>query len=60
VSGRAVKPGADKGTNQVISFWHEGHNLGVLSSCDAKFIEEMRRWAKKNGYRVEPIEAEES
>lgn len=46
--------------NTVLSFWKDGHNLGVLSSTDTKFIEAMRQWAKRQGYKVEPMETEES
>jgi len=52
--------GANGATNLVISIWQEHHNLAVLSSTDAKFIEEVKQWAKKKGYRVEPLELEES
>lgn len=54
---------ANSGTtnrNWVISFWKDGHHLGVLSATDERFIEEMRKWAKEKGYRVEPQEREES
>jgi len=40
--------------NVVISLWKNGTNVGVLSSTDEKFLEKIRRWAKRNGYRVEP------
>lgn len=40
-------------TNLLISFWKEHRNLGVLSSTDRVFVEELRQWAKKKGYRVE-------
>ena len=42
----------NSGTNQVISLWKDGHNVGVLSSTDAKFLEEMKEWARKKGYEV--------
>lgn len=60
MGGRAVKPGASREVNQVISFWQGEHNVGVLSSTSAEFIESLRRWAKKSGIRVEPVETEES
>jgi hypothetical protein len=45
-------------TNQVLAFWHGQHHLGVLSTFDKDFAKELREWAKKQGYRVEPEEGE--
>jgi len=42
-------------SNLVISFWKEHRNVGVLSSTDKAFVEELRQWAKKKGYRVETV-----
>lgn len=39
--------------NFLVSLWHGEHNVGVLSSTSAEFVEELRRWATKRGYRVE-------
>ena len=49
-------------TNKVLSFWKNSHNVGVLSSTDKHFIEQMERWAKRNGYTVKIVgkEKEES
>jgi len=38
--------------NQVLSIWKDGHNIGVVSATDTKFIEKFLEWAKKNGYKV--------
>lgn len=48
---------SERGGNksQLISFWCKMRNVGVLSSSDEDFIEELKRWATANGYRVEQL-----
>lgn len=44
--------------NRVLSFWKRKRNVGVLSTTDEEFIEEMKKWARENGYRVEDSDEE--
>jgi len=46
---------SDSTKSQVISFWNSLGNVGVLSSTDKNFIDELKRWANANGYRVEDV-----
>jgi hypothetical protein len=50
-----AKPEDDNTTSRLISFWHRDHHLGILSSTDSKFIEQLESWAYANGYRVERV-----
>ena len=50
-----AETGVPGNKSQVIAFWNEKHNVGVLSSTDKEFVEELKTWAKANGYRVEEV-----
>jgi hypothetical protein len=55
VKKQNLVPEREGSKSQVISFWSKTHNVGVLSSTDEEFIEELKRWAAANGYRVEEV-----
>ena len=50
-----AKSEGDITSSRLISFWHENHHLGILSSTDTRFIEQLEAWAYANGYRVEHV-----
>lgn len=39
-------------TNLLVSFWMGDKNVGVLSATDEHFANQLREWAKENGYRT--------
>jgi len=45
---RTVESESDGTKSQVISFWNNSRNVGVLSSTDKRFIDELKRWANAN------------
>lgn len=57
---RGTGSGSSGTKNLLISFWHQGHNVGVLSSTDEEFAKKVEQWAKEMGYRVERRDREES
>lgn len=45
--------------NHVVSLWSGIHNVGVVSTTDEEFLELLKQWAVKKGYRVEESESDE-
>ena len=45
---RTVESESDGTKSRVISFWNNSRNVGVLSSTDKRFIDELRQWANAN------------
>lgn len=48
-----------KPKNHVVSLWSGIHNVGVLSTTDEEFLQVLKQWAIKKGYRVEENESDE-
>jgi hypothetical protein len=41
-----------RAVNRVVSLWHDGHNVGVISTTDDDFLEHLKEWAKRKGYTI--------
>jgi len=37
----------------VVSLWQGKSNIAVVSTHDEKFLEKLKEWAKKDGWRLE-------
>ena len=51
---------AQRPSSFVVSLWDEHRNVAVISSCDRKFLAQLKQWAKSLGLRVEMPEKDES